>query len=79
MILQARNQPVKREGVGQRGDGAVECRRALEASPAHLAGGRGGGALRAVGLGMPGQFAQTARAQGAELGRSPAKQASMRG
>lgn len=79
VVLQARDQAVERKRIGQRGNGAVKCRRVFEAGATHLAIWRRGGALRAVCLGMPGQVVQAARAQGVVHGRSPAEQAGVRG
>ena len=54
MVFEARNQAVEWKGVGERGDGAVERGRVLKAGTAGLAAWRGGGALRAVRLAVPG-------------------------
>ncbi len=77
VILQARDQPVERKRIGQCGMGAVERRRMPEAGAAPLAVWRGGGALRAVRLAMPGQLGVAAAAQGACAGSGAAEQAAV--
>ena len=65
VVFQARDHPVERKRIRQRRMRAVERGRALEAGAAHLAGGRGRGALRTLWLAVPGQIVQTGAAQGA--------------
>lgn len=55
-VFQAGDQAVKRINVGQSGNGAIECRRTLEACTTRLTGGCGRCALRALGLAVPGQI-----------------------
>jgi hypothetical protein len=55
LVFQARDQAVERKGIYQRGMGAVEGGRVLEAGAADFAAGGGEGALRALQLTMPGQ------------------------
>ena len=78
VIFQARNQAVERKRIGQRRAGAVERGRVLEAGAAHLAAGRGDGALRALRLAVPGQVGLAGGAQVAGSGCRAAQQAGAR-
>ncbi len=60
VILQAWDQPVEREGIGEGSKGAVECGWMPQAGAAQLAPGGGDGALRTLRPSMPGQVGPAA-------------------
>lgn len=75
VIFQARDQAVEREAIRQRGVSAVESRRVLEAGAAGFAAGGGEGALRALGLAVPGQVGMAGAAHGLHAGGDTTQQA----
>ena len=75
VVFQARDQAIERKGIRQRGMGVVESGRMLEAGTADFTARSGEGALRTLGLAMPGQVGMAGWANGLRTRGCAAQQA----